>query len=213
MIYAFPKDSDLIRQGDIFFPLPLPVVSLQNLAVVTRAGMVHKQEWLDVSKSDHVVVQTVMKACWGIVASQDCDAVRAPWVSLFRIAPFETVTSLTPPAKDSGVDRWWMNTIIQKSRVNLKWFYLPPDNNLGFSSRMAVDFQIVFQAEGEYLRDNISILRKGRLDQEAYEHYRESVAQFFRRYPYNEWYPLTKTEFIAYKKERPDAEAYEWQKD
>ncbi|MBM4082926.1 MAG: hypothetical protein FJ278_24680 [Planctomycetes bacterium] len=38
-------------------------------------------------------------------------------------------------------------------------------------------------------------LRKGRLNPIADEHFRERIAEFFRRYPYDEWYPLDQREF------------------
>ena len=48
---------------------------------------------------------------------------------------------------------------------------------------------------------------------EADEHFRERLAEFFRRYPYDEWYPLEKAEFAEYKKSYPETEPREWQKE
>ena len=64
----------------------------------------------------------------------------------------------------------------------------------------------------ENLEDYINELRKGRLNEIAYEHYRESVAQYFRRYPYDEWYPLNKEELTEYKREKEDIEPFDWQR-
>jgi hypothetical protein len=55
----------------------------------------------------------------------------------------------------------------------------------------------VFQIQSEDLKTNIN-LRKGRLNETAYQHFRECIAQYFRRYPYDEWYPLNKDEYNAY---------------
>jgi hypothetical protein len=54
----------------------------------------------------------------------------------------------------------------------------------------------------------------GRLNDVATEHFRESLGQFYRRYPYNEWYPLTPEEAAAYAdaKKLEAVELYEWQK-
>jgi hypothetical protein len=54
-------------------------------------------------------------------------------------------------------------------------------------------------------------LRKGRLNITAYEHFRERIAEFYRRYPYDEWYPLDKAEMETYKNEYPDATLFPWQ--
>ncbi len=55
-------------------------------------------------------------------------------------------------------------------------------------------------------------LRKGRLNAVADEHFRERIGEFFRRYPYDEWYALDEQEMSEYKKEYPDTEAFPWQK-
>ena len=65
---------------------------------------------------------------------------------------------------------------------------------------MAINFHNVIQLRLSDLSKNINILRKGRLNKIAYEHYRECIAQYFRRYPYDEWYPLNKEEFDIYNK-------------
>jgi len=42
----------------------------------------------------------------------------------------------------------------------------------------------------------------------------EALAHFFRRYAYNEWYPLTKEEFAAYAADCPEPVApYSWQRE
>jgi hypothetical protein len=56
--------------------------------------------------------------------------------------------------------------------------------------------------------------RSARLLPLAAEHFRETLSFFFRRYADNEWYPLTASEFQAYKAECPEAvEPYPWQSD
>jgi hypothetical protein len=62
---------------------------------------------------------------------------------------------------------------------------------------MAVNFHEVFQIERIDLEKNIN-LRVGRLESFAYEHYREAIAQYFRRYPYNEWYSFNKSQLEYY---------------
>jgi hypothetical protein len=45
----------------------------------------------------------------------------------------------------------------------------------------------------------------------ADEHFRERIADFFRRYPYDEWYALNHEELAAYQQEYPDTNPYPWQ--
>lgn len=63
------------------------------------------------------------------------------------------------------------------------------------------------RAELEGLRN----LRPARLNDVADEHFRERISQFFRRYPYDEWYALERDEMALYKNEYPDAEPFPWQ--
>ena len=51
----------------------------------------------------------------------------------------------------------------------------------------------VRRVELETLRD----LRRGRLNFLADEHFRERIGEFFRRYPYDEWYALNREELGA----------------
>ena len=79
---------------------------------------------------------------------------------------------------------------------------------------MGVDFESIFEVKREMLKKYIGKIRIGRLEDEvACPHFRERVAEFFRRYPYNEWYPLDKEEFLEYEKSQDEAiEKYEWQR-
>lgn len=97
-------------------------------------------------------------------------------------------------------------------KENLRYFYLPPDPAIGFGERMAADFRVIIRVPREDLL-NLRHYRLGRLNNVAYEHFRESLAQYFRRYPYNEWYPLTREEVDEYSKGCEESiEKYEWQK-
>jgi len=55
--------------------------------------------------------------------------------------------------------------------------------------------------------------RVGTLNSVANEHFRECLGHFFRRYSYNEWYPLTQEQFLAYRESKKSEEItpYEWQ--
>jgi hypothetical protein len=75
---------------------------------------------------------------------------------------------------------------------------------------MAVDFLVTLRVPREDL-ESLRSLRRGRLNATADEHFRERIGEFFRRYPYDEWYALDEHEMAEYKKEYPDAEPFQWQ--
>jgi hypothetical protein len=54
-------------------------------------------------------------------------------------------------------------------------------------------------------------LRRARLNDVAEAHFRERIAEFFRRYAYDEWYCLDAAELAAYIEENPEANPYPWQ--
>jgi hypothetical protein len=207
LIYEIVNDDVSIRQGDIYYPLPLMTIDLGRVAVHYE-GVLEESNWELILNKKDIVVHAPVKKVWGIVATQDCDALRTPFISFFEIAEFRNVTGLIAPE----TNKKWMSLITKKSRLFARWFYLPPDEKIGFTERMAINFAVVFQIARDNIAEYIQKLRKGRLNKIAYEHYRESIAQYYRRYPYDEWYPLNKEEFLKYKEEKGDVEPFEWQK-
>lgn len=208
MIYEFPEQDEPIRQGDIFNPLPLTITSLDKLPILTEDQEFIESDWLNVCGQEAIIAQLPVKSAWGIVATQDCDAIRAPIISFFQILEFGQVTGLTLPI----TPKKWVSMITMKSRLNARWFYLPSDNAIGFENRMAINFHFTFQVPREDLEKHSGQLRKGRLNEVSYQHYRESIARYFRRYPYDEWYPLTKEEFAEYDREKGSVAPFDWQK-
>ncbi len=209
MIYEFTFSDSTIRQGDIFYPLPKLYTGLNKLFKFNNANELEETTWEN--EKDTIPFNTItrVETTWGIVASQDCDAARSPSISFFKI---DTLESISKPQLPSNPEKA-IKTLLKKCREANKWFYLPIDQTIGFHERMAIDFQNIFQIESEFLTNNIHFLRKGRLNAEADEHYRESIAQFFRRYPYDEWYPLSKDEFELYSKSSDEhIEPRNWQK-
>jgi hypothetical protein len=207
VIYEFPDKNQPIKQGDIFYPLPLISLDLNKMAILSKKGVYEEANWQIIKDREKIVVNTPLKQIWGIVATQDCDASRAPIISLFGVGIFKEVTGLDLPT----TPKKWVNMITQKSRLNARWFYLPSDEKVGFDERMAINFHLVFHIFRENLEQYVEELRKGRLNKVAFQHYRESIAQYFRRYPYDEWYPLNNDEFAEYNKENGPVEPFEWQ--
>jgi hypothetical protein len=181
-----------IRQGDIFFPLPCTNISLDEVQAISEDGDLEATNWAKAHGKEEIFATVVLEKTWGIVATQDCDATWRSSISLFRIRPFKDVYG-NRPNRDSG----WISVLTERTCKNASWFYFPKDTDIGINEEMAVNFHEVFQVERVDLEKYIN-LRKGRLAYFAYEHYREAIAQYFRRYPYNEWYPFNKAQLEAY---------------
>ena len=229
MIYEEVQQDAPVRQGDIFRSLPRIDVSLQKFVVLARknpkgAPATREMSWQNALEDKDVVelvssgddpdgARLLLRAILpvspvsGIVITQDCDAERAEGISLCEIAPLE---SIFKGAKDMNSARASGNAIIRQDSSNLKWFYLPADEKMGVSCRCAVDFQSILRLPRVHI-DTLRQFRVSRLNHVAYQHFREKLAQFFRRYPYDPWYPLTKEEFEEYHNKYPDAKPYPWQ--
>jgi len=196
MIYEFPESNEPIRQGDIFVGIPKAEIELsQGLAIINEDQNIETVPWIEVATNEQpVTVVLGMQPVTAIVLTQDCDARRATDITLCEIRDFfdieRGVSRETTPKK-------LIPKIVSQSKVNLKWFYLPPDGGIGFSERMAVDLLMTLRIARDDLQSLIS-LRRGRLNTVAGDHFRERIAYFFRRYAYDEWYPFGKDEIEYY---------------
>jgi hypothetical protein len=211
MIYTSIDSASPIRQGDIFRGIPRVDLDLSNLNVVAPDGNIElDKDWsLLVQTNSRIAAVTVIRPVYAIVITQDCDAVRIDDVALCEIDRFVEVEKL---AKNAGSPKSLMSIITKHARVNNKWFYLPSDPAFGFIDKMAVDFQTVIPASRTYLETHAANLRIGRLNEVASAHFRERLSDFFRRYPYDEWYSLDKAEFEAYKQSKPEPiSPFAWQ--
>jgi hypothetical protein len=209
MIYDFPDTSEPLRQGDIFTNLPKIDVSLQKMVVIDKSGE-KVISWNElVGEGEPIPISIVVPAepVIAIVATQDCDALRSRDVTLCEIRDFLTVEG---KCKLTNSPKSWNNIITQHARINQKWFYLPPDSRLGFRKKMAVDFVVTLRIPRHDLEEMRSF-RVGRLNEIAEEHFRERISEFFRRYPYDEWYPLDKEELGKYREDHSDIKPYQWQ--
>ncbi len=207
MVYEFPSPDKPIRQGDIFVGVPRFDISLKKLAIVEED---HAEEtsWQEIAeKGERVTAIVGAKPVSAIVISQDCDACTAYDINLCEIREFRDVEG---KAKETSLPKKWAGIITQHARLNQKWFYLPPDEKLGFMDKMGVDFMVTIRVPRVDLEE-LRILRKARLNDVAEEHFRERISEFYRRYAYDEWYPLNEEELEAYRKNYPDAAPFPWQ--
>jgi hypothetical protein len=207
VIYEFPAASQAIRQGDIFVGLPRVDLSLQHLPIIEDQEKVDT-DWENVAdKGQPITALVALRSVSAIVITQDCDAIHASQITLCEIRRFADVERTSAETKSP---KSWVDKIVQQARKNLKWYYLPPDPQMGFTEKMGVDFQVtlsILRIDLERLR----VRRKGRLNSLADEHFRERLSEFFRRYPYDEWYSLNKDELTAYRTVHPDAQPFPWQ--
>ena len=199
MIYEFPAPDAPIRQGDIFEGIHRIDLSIDQLSILNANAQPEVVAWEAIrGQVEPITAVAALRSVRAIVITQDCDSVRAPDISLCEIKPFSDVVKGTP-----GNAKKWGDHLIRQAIVNLKWFYLPADPGVGFVDRMAVDFLATLRVNRVEL-EAARHMRRGRLNQTADEHFRERLSEFFRRYPYNEWYPFTKDEFAAYREARSE---------
>lgn len=208
MIYETIAPEEQITQGDIFQHVPRVDFDLSNLAVMDDEEA-RETSWQDLRLGAEITAVLAVKSVTGIVVTQNCDARRGEYLYLCQVDPFLAVLGQNTPPKSPEK---WQKLIVTQARTNHRLYYLPGDERVGFSEPMVADFRIVIRVSRkdlEELREN----RVGRLNNVAIAHFRESFSQYFRRYAYDEWYPLSKDQFDAYAADSKEViEAYPWQR-
>jgi hypothetical protein len=212
MIYERVNLEEPLQQGDIFRSVPRADFSLSNLAILSSEGQAEQVTWRELVEhgdTDGVTAVVAIKPVMAIVLSQNCDTARGRDISLCAVEPLAEHMG----EKLATKPRSWNNQLLKHAH-NPRYFYLPADGNLGITERMSADFRSVMRVDREDLLDLRADYRIARLNDVAGEHFRESLAQFFRRYPVNEWYPLTKEEVAVYAEEKglSSDDFYDWQK-
>jgi hypothetical protein len=212
MIYLSPPSDAPIQQGDIFRGIPRIDITLDSLSLLEEGEQI-ATTWHDIITGDDlsqpITAVLPVKPVLAIVITQNCDAVRSPALSLCEITDFLTEAEKASPPKNA---KSWMSKILKTITERPSIFYLPASDLPDLAGRKAVDFRSVLRVlrvDLEKMKDN----RIARLNNVAYEHFRESLAQFFRRYPVNAWYPMNKEEFEAYAETQKTEhiEPYSWQ--
>jgi hypothetical protein len=206
MIYNFPPADEPICQGDVFSKIPYCDLSLLKSSKVDADGQITEVTWPDVATTSPVHLVYATLPVTAIVVSHNCDIPRSTYLTLMEIHPFEEVENCP---ENTGLPKV-IKIITRQSWVNRKWFYLPVDEQIGFSKRMAVDFRLPIRLSRTQLLEYRDY-RIGRLKPCALNHLRERLAQFFVRHAFNEWYPLTREEFEEYCTDHGDSGPYSWQ--
>jgi hypothetical protein len=210
MIYDQVDDKSPIKQGDIFTGVPRADFSATELTVIDNDEC-RQTTWID-TLADRSAIEGVaaiipIKAVTAIVISQNCDTARGEFVSLCQIDKFSAVVGTVP-----STPKKWASLVVKHSRDNLRYFYLPQDLSVGIDERMAADLRILLRVRRTDLEGMLSN-RICKLNHRGKEHFRECVSQFFRRYPYDEWYTLNKEEFEEYERNSVEpVERFPWQR-
>ena len=179
-----------------------------RIPVLEDDGSIVERDWREIALQEQQVTAIFpLRPVTAIVATQDCDATHGQDITLCEIRLFRQVER---KAAETSAPKKWKDILTQHARINQKWFYLPPDEQIGFTDKMAVDFMVTLRVPRVEL-EALSDLRKGRLNTIADEHFRERIGEFFRRYPYDEWYALNPQELKAYVDQYPDAQPFPWQ--
>lgn len=212
MIYEAVEAGEEIKQGDIFIDVPVPdfTFGARGISIFEPAtkesSLITWQGILD-EKKDRLALVPI-RLISGVIINQDCDASREERLCLAEIDEFEKVCGENLSSSPVKAIRY----LTKKAKINLKWFYLPIDPLVGFSTRKAADFCSLYPVYRDDLKKMIQ-QRKGRLKSPADEHFREKLSEFFRRYAYNEWYPLTKAECDIYDSDNSGSNSrYDWQR-
>lgn len=191
MIYRSVLPQREIRQGDVFHNLPFVRFDLEDLSVISNENSVIQTSWREITQ-DEIPIITSLEKKFAIVISQDCDCLRNTYVSLVLIRPLNRNISSV---------KSWMKEIIKINQKEPSKMYLPSDSNFNILERMFIDFSTTFNILRENLNANRA-LRICRLNNEALEHFQEKLGNYFRRYAFDEYYPLNNQEMDEYEKWR-----------
>jgi len=197
MYYDYPPSSDEIGQGDIFLDIPRVGFSFSELAVLEEG----RQNPVSLTWEEIVDTKRDVAAILGIdsvpaiVATQSCDAQRKEHITLCEIVKLPEIGTFEKCETWSQKRR--AKELVRQNREMPGIFILSPDEKIGFSGRMVVDFSSTIRVYREDLKNFIA-KRKGRLKKFACEHFREKLSHFFHRYAWDEWYVLDKEEVDAH---------------
>jgi len=213
MIYEFPAPSEPIRQGDIFVDIPRVEFELSDtLFVLEQGNKISSISWeeLVLKKIDVPAVLGIILVP-AIVATQTCDAQRKEYVTLCEVVELTEIGAFKEYNKQIAKNK--VKNLLKNERQIHNFFYLPPDDILGFETCKTVRFSHTIRLPRNVL-ETIKDNRKARLNNTAYEHFREKLSNYYRRYAFNEWYMLNKDELREYEYFsvlKPD-QLYPWHK-
>lgn len=201
MFYEFPTPSEMIKQGDIFINIPYVAfsfskeLSILDLEKGEKPTSITWEEIVD-NKQDVAAILGI-NSVPAIVATQTCDVQRKDYITLCEIVELSKIPAFEK--HETELTKTIAKKLIRHNREMPGIFYLPSDENIGFSTRMAVNFSSTIRLFREDLQ-KFTANRKGRLNKTGYEHFREKLSHFFHRYAWDEWYILNKEEIDTHER-------------
>jgi hypothetical protein len=116
MIYTFPELSAPISQGDIFFNIPILTLPDDELPVIDDKDIPRSLTWEEFAAAGESVSALIgVRPTIAIVATQECDALRAPSITLFEVRPFREIEG---KSKETAKPAKWVPILTQHARVN-----------------------------------------------------------------------------------------------
>ena len=89
-----------------------------------------------------------------------------------------------------------MQGIININAKGLTSMYLPLDSQYQIEERMLINFSTIFHLDGKILSNVQATIMT--LNGDALNHFREKISHYFKRYSYEEYYPLNSEEMDEY---------------
>jgi hypothetical protein len=111
VIYEFPSPDTPIRQGDIFVGLPRVEISLKSVTVISENDETEIIPWTSiVEEGKNVSAILGIRPVSAIVATQDCDTLHSPDITLCEIREFQDVERST---KSCNSPASWMKVSLR----------------------------------------------------------------------------------------------------
>ena len=215
--YNIPSAGDKIDQGDIFVSIPvmrLEKDSIQQIIETENGDIQFKNMPLstyvpDESKKTELVVSSVE---WksGIIITQSCDASRDEYLTFCEIKKIEEVDKVYANGIASGKIERKVTFLAKKEYTHQhKYFYLLQDSSFFDGEKMVIDFKTIFQVKKDII-ESLQSKRIAKLSETPLEHLRVKLANYFKRFAYDSWYILNKSEYdIYYAEEKKTLDANE----
>lgn len=211
--YKTPAVEDDLNQGDIF--ISVPFVQLESKIITQMAESDNRLKEMDISshvpdenqKTDLIVASIIWKP--GIIISQNCDAAREEYLSFCEIRKLEDIDKDYAQIIHKGMVRTTEYLSKKEYQHQFKYFYLLQDPEIFDGNKMAVDFRRIYQVKKEII-DELKNKRITKLTDKSLDHFRSKLANYFKRFAYDGWYVLNKSEYDLFyneaKKKMPDHE-------
>jgi hypothetical protein len=213
--YVPQANSVELGQGDIFSSLPFIEIDSPKVVELIAEGDQLVPKEIDLvnyissqPRETNLAVKSTLQAA--IIITQNCDLLRSDYVSYCKVTRLRNVEKNMSDSQGKRI-----KFLTKTYREQAKYYYLPAEQPYGFEEDMAVDFSSIHQIKKEVLEQLLN-KRTSRLNDMALDHFREKMANYFKRFAYDGWYVLNKSDFEFYlntleENEKVRTSPYGWQ--